>query len=1215
MEILDKAVDIIESEFHGERMPLSMVPFEVDGAIKKAVSEGREKITVVGFLKSGKTSTLDYRLKDFLKGNGYTVIDVDYESLSDISGIKDRVAEFSNSKKAVIFIQDYFKELYDSTKDSFVAALLSRFKSKDGEKEADMEVSEIKSLLSPLFTGSLIIDKPFCSRRDAENLLDTAFKNNPGLINDNLKKSILEHSSINKTSIPHLISGNSSIVLSSDPKEIKIHQDKIDTRKKYRDGLLESLGLGVETGFILNFLQSFTGASGSFIPQAVMPFLGLGVPFAMMVYSSYQFYKETKKDTYYDKLVKASSYWNELGKDNPVEQKIISYLMDIKNKLKPNESFSLLNGLFSNKEEIEKVRKEMKVLVEENNKELTGLFNAYKNDFEKALSGIYKRLDTIEQDIEVLKQEIQTIKKELEEIKEERYTLGSIEIKNIAELEKNLLVPHDLLENKEIEETVENLLNGAKDNFVLIKGEPGAGKTVLLYQTGKKTLAERKRLFFIEDINRFSLTDFSRFDENSIAIFDINSQATANVLNDKLEAVRNNKTIKLSRLIISVRHAFVENFKLSDIPNLYLFELKHGDNFIKELALNLLKSIESDYIRQNIDRLSESVVEKARSIPLYIQAAAKLIENKKDEIKDIDKIVAELPRGVRELIIKILKEETMDEPFNLIPYYLISHYPFFPYELYKNALGICAVEKDRPKYINKLNNVMMLHSWYKDITDEITGKDNDAAQNFKETLNGIKKDKRLKNIKEDLEDMDLPGNAVLGNLKDDFSGFVKHLGKDEHIDLLDIIDAVMFLTIRSFIRDKFTKGKYGCDIFEERLSSDCLTADQMTVYNYFVGFLTSNYLNNEMVEYLINNERLVYSISVFYLSRFIQGSFMESIEKNLFGKELDANIFSIVFLANHALNEPTPVRNYISALSAILYRFNFWSSLDFKTKAGWLICLQKFDEAIKEYDRAIELDKGSFEAYNNKGIALKSLKRFEEAVKEFDKAIEASPHSFHAYNNKGITLTSLKRFEEAVKEYDNAIRLNPDDPNAYNNKGLALRHLEKYEEAVKEFDKAIKIDPYYFHAYNNKGLALHHLEKHEEAIKEFDKLIELNPNYFYSYNNKATVLNRLERYEEALKQIDKAIELDPYNCFAFDTKGHILSSLKRYEEAIEEFDKAIKLDPDYPNAYSGKAKALYYLKRYEEALKQIDKAIKLDPGYSRNILLKNEILKNTFRNV
>ncbi|MFN3527557.1 MAG: tetratricopeptide repeat protein [Candidatus Altarchaeaceae archaeon] len=132
--------------------------------------------------------------------------------------------------------------------------------------------------------------------------------------------------------------------------------------------------------------------------------------------------------------------------------------------------------------------------------------------------------------------------------------------------------------------------------------------------------------------------------------------------------------------------------------------------------------------------------------------------------------------------------------------------------------------------------------------------------------------------------------------------------------------------------------------------------------------------------------------------------------------------------------------------------------------------------------------------WNRKGLELKNLKKFEEAIKCYDKAIELDPNYLEARNNKGVVLSLMEKFEEAIKCYDKALEINPNIPEVWNNKGVALGHLKRYGEEIRCYNKAIEINPNYPKAYYNKGIALRNLEMYEDAFKTLIKASELNPN-------------------------------------------------------------------------------------------------------------------------
>jgi tetratricopeptide (TPR) repeat protein len=86
------------------------------------------------------------------------------------------------------------------------------------------------------------------------------------------------------------------------------------------------------------------------------------------------------------------------------------------------------------------------------------------------------------------------------------------------------------------------------------------------------------------------------------------------------------------------------------------------------------------------------------------------------------------------------------------------------------------------------------------------------------------------------------------------------------------------------------------------------------------------------------------------------------------------------------------------------------------------------EDALKAFDKAIELDSTSAEAWKGKGDALNKSGRYDEAAKAYDKAIEAAePFGllFKAtlWNSKGLALQALGSSSEANAAFTEAIRL------------------------------------------------------------------------------------------------------------------------------------------------------------------------------------------------
>lgn len=85
--------------------------------------------------------------------------------------------------------------------------------------------------------------------------------------------------------------------------------------------------------------------------------------------------------------------------------------------------------------------------------------------------------------------------------------------------------------------------------------------------------------------------------------------------------------------------------------------------------------------------------------------------------------------------------------------------------------------------------------------------------------------------------------------------------------------------------------------------------------------------------------------------------------------------------------------------------------------------------------------------------------RFEDAIKCYDKAIEIDPCFDEAWYAKGVCLSNLQRFNESIECYDKAIELNPQNGLAYYQKSKALIGLQRYDDAEIAYNEAISIDP------------------------------------------------------------------------------------------------------------------------------------------------------------
>jgi len=273
-------------------------------------------------------------------------------------------------------------------------------------------------------------------------------------------------------------------------------------------------------------------------------------------------------------------------------------------------------------------------------------------------------------------------------------------------------------------------------------------------------------------------------------------------------------------------------------------------------------------------------------------------------------------------------------------------------------------------------------------------------------------------------------------------------------------------------------------------------------------------------------------------------------------------------------------------------------ALDWVEQGHYLIHLERWDEALASFDKAIELGPNNAPAWRYKGVALDELGRHEEALISFDKALELDPNYVLAWGSRGIVLGKLDRLDEALLSFGKVVELAPSYVRGWRNRGFALDRLGRFDEASMSFAKAIELDPNDAQALVRQGIRLSERGHHEEALASLQKAIKLNPNDGHVWFHLGFELHELERRDEALVSYNKAIELDPNNIPAWGNKGVVLGEFGRHEEALASFDKVAQLDTNDARTWYHQGVTLHELGRLDEALTSYSKAIELEPNFA-----------------
>ena len=183
------------------------------------------------------------------------------------------------------------------------------------------------------------------------------------------------------------------------------------------------------------------------------------------------------------------------------------------------------------------------------------------------------------------------------------------------------------------------------------------------------------------------------------------------------------------------------------------------------------------------------------------------------------------------------------------------------------------------------------------------------------------------------------------------------------------------------------------------------------------------------------------------------------------------------------------------------------------------------EEALKEYIKAIFIDKDYARAYKGLGLANKKLGNLKEAILNLERSIEKMPFDKQAYNELAICYMETQQYGKALKVLRKALRIDPTYIEASFNLAVVHEMIDEYKMAFAIYNKIIEIHPSYIAAYNN--IASLHLRTNNQraAIAIYKRLLEINVDYSRAYLGLALAYDVLGKtglskifYKEYLKR-------------------------------------------------------------------------------------------------
>jgi len=128
------------------------------------------------------------------------------------------------------------------------------------------------------------------------------------------------------------------------------------------------------------------------------------------------------------------------------------------------------------------------------------------------------------------------------------------------------------------------------------------------------------------------------------------------------------------------------------------------------------------------------------------------------------------------------------------------------------------------------------------------------------------------------------------------------------------------------------------------------------------------------------------------------------------------------------------------------------------------------------------------------GLQFFSRSKYDEAKREYLKALEFKPDIPAIYKNLGLIYFNSKHYKRAERAYRKALQLDPGYTTALAKLALSLAAQKKYSSAERKFKQAIRAEPSNADHYLNLGHFYFYLKKdYKGAKRSYKKALKYNP--------------------------------------------------------------------------------------------------------------------------
>lgn len=260
-------------------------------------------------------------------------------------------------------------------------------------------------------------------------------------------------------------------------------------------------------------------------------------------------------------------------------------------------------------------------------------------------------------------------------------------------------------------------------------------------------------------------------------------------------------------------------------------------------------------------------------------------------------------------------------------------------------------------------------------------------------------------------------------------------------------------------------------------------------------------------------------------------------------------------------------------------------------RLGTIALLEQNVSAAEDlFRRSLIVRPNDSDTHNDLGYAIQQTGRFEEALSEYEKAMDLDPSRIEYKTNYATILIRGGRATEAEAAVNAALLIDETDSRALFLKGLLCKANDRVDEAIEAMKGAIASDPIMRDAHLNLSEMRHYLDGGEAFIESYESAYKVDT------SNPRTAL----LYTEALHKCGRYLEIEnvlrpfldgPHGKQPSILNGmaYTLASQGKFDEALEFHKQALQVAHEDVVTHQNYGRTLVQHGDYRSAIEQFKK--------------------------